>query len=222
MKPALLLVPLLFCTLISAFARDEGDLSPAATKSLMEELEQSRAKAGARRIQFRELRTSPLLVSPVEQQGELFFAAPHFLRREVRRPAPASIISNGSTLWMVYPDFQEVEIYDLSRNPVLSGSLLTLSEVLQGRRLDKSFAIRAKTTASEILLDLTPRGTARRQIRSARIGLRPDLSAAWIEMTFPDGSQTRLELHDETPFQPPAGFFDFATPPGYRESRPLG
>lgn len=222
MKVLLLLASgVLFFLLPPLPAAEPTPLDARQTDELLARIAQSRQSSGPRQITFREIRTSPLFALPIAESGELFFAAPRSLRREIAQPSPSSTISNGQTLWMVYPEFQEVEIYDLARTPALADSLRALGEVLQGHQLEQFFKISALPLEKSWQLDLTARGRFRRTINSARLLLREDLSAQSIEMRFPDGSQTRLELDQERPFQPTAGFFEFSTPPGFRESRPL-
>jgi outer membrane lipoprotein-sorting protein len=198
------------------------ELSPEETVALLRSLEKSRTTAGPRKVDFREVKISPLLQEPSTLEGTLFYASPDLLRREVRSPAPSSTISNGVNLWMVYPDFQEVEVYELSRLPQVAESLQLLGEILRGRNWGRLFKIRAERVAGGYELEAIPRGAGRKQVRRIRMGLNDDLSATWVELLLNDQSSSRLEFDREKAFQPEPGFFEYVPSPDFRVSRPLG
>lgn len=202
-------------------ARAEA-LDSAAVSEFLQRLVEQRTSAEAWQVDFQEERRSPLLQEPVRTEGTLYFASPSALRREVRQPTPSLTISNGRTLWMVYPDFQEVEEYPLERLPQIAESLRLVGEVLQGKELPRRFLLQGERLDKQTRLILQPRGTARRQLRQATVIFSQDGKAHRMELELSDGTRTRIEFLRERPFSPPPGFFEFRPPENFRISRPLG
>ncbi len=96
-----------------------GNSTPAERAALLQQLRDVHAKQPGFEASFTEERTSHLLNKPVTSEGSVCFSVPDKFRREVRTPSPSTTVSDGHTMWIYYPSFNEVEIYTLGAALVL-------------------------------------------------------------------------------------------------------
>ncbi len=206
----------------SSWAREEIPLDVEGREQLMQKLEELRKGSKSIRVEFQESRKSPLLARPVVSRGTLYFSPPDSFRRETVQPQPSQVISDGKTLWMVYPEFDEVEIYPLQKLPAVGHMLRAISSSLDPAGLSRRFRVNAFSIPDGFLLDLEPRGVMRREISRVRLELDSSLKvrSTWIRTS--EGGDIQIDFQNETFHEVPSGFFQFQPPPKMQISRPLG
>jgi len=198
-----------------------GQLTKEETSQFLARLVEVRKQAGDSEVSFREKRIFPFMNQPVESTGTLAFHPPNSFRRNVNQGSLT--ISNGKTLWIYDPALQQLEIYDLAQIPSLRDALTAMTAALSADQLPTLFTCTLyRNNNGNTTLSLIPRTAAVRKVASKVIlVLRPNLSAAQLEIYSPQGDQTLTTFGQEshTRFSPET--FEFRPPPGTRISRPL-
>ena len=117
-----------FALLLGAmtFTLRAAELPPAEAASLLEKLQQHRAKFPALTSDFTEEKTTHLLNKPMTGTGTLAFQAPNKFRRELKGKNPSLTVSNGEKLWIYYPNFKEAELYTMGQRQVFDDSIAAL------------------------------------------------------------------------------------------------
>ncbi|MDE3084276.1 MAG: outer membrane lipoprotein carrier protein LolA [Verrucomicrobiota bacterium] len=173
---------------------------------------------------FREERFLKIRTQPLVLEGEVKLMAPDKLRREVSGPNPSQTISDGHTLWIYYPVFNEAERYALDRSHEIGMLFGTLNAGLNFQGLKDFFRIQGrKTDDSGYMLALEPlQPNIRRVIVCLTVWLDADLRATKTEYETPRGDRT-VTTYTEVRLEPvPASEFQFTPPAGARVVRPLG
>jgi chaperone LolA len=194
----------------------------AETRAFLEKLASSRS-GEARSVSFREVRKLALLQEPVVETGTLRFKPPAFFRKETGNPVELLNVSDGKTLWVVFPQKNEAEKYPLQANRALRDSFFALSTAFNLSDLEKQFSVSGEWLEDGFRLLLVPRKRALKEGLSS-VGVRLDLNGGLkeIEVNAPNGNRTVFYLSDERKIQDSAGMFVFTPPPGMKVSTPLG
>jgi len=215
------LLSLLFAALPARAAEDE--LNPAERASLLQQLRDVHAKQPDFEATFTEERTSHLLNKPVISEGSVYFSVPDKFRREVRTPSPSTTVSDGHTMWIYYPSFNEVEIYTLGQRSFFDESLAALTAGLNFEHIDEYYNFRAYRDAGGFQLDLTPKKPSlRRVVEQIILGLNSDFLPVRTEITLPKGDHLSTEYHNSRRPALPPSLFEFVPPAGAHITRPLG
>jgi outer membrane lipoprotein-sorting protein len=213
---ALLLAPL-------AAAADPAELDAAGREALLQQLREVHAKQPDFEATFTEQRTSHLLNQPVTSQGSMYFSVPDRFRQEVRTPSPSTTISDGRTMWIFYPAFNEVEVYTLGQRSFFDESLSALTAGLNFEHIDEYYNFRAFQDAGGYRLDLTPKKPSlRRVVQTLTLYLSPGFLPVRTEVTLPEGDHLSTIFHDGRRRTLPDSLFEFTLPPGAQITHPLG
>lgn len=180
---------------------------------------------GGVRIRFVEEKNSPLFVEPMRSAGELFFTPPDRFRRDTVSPAASSVRSDGKTLWMIYPEFREVEEYPLDGPLPLARELQLVGAGLQMRDLQQHFRIRAwREEDGAVTLRMRPKG-GRSAMEEMRLRV-VDEAGRWrlreVEWRSRDGTRSLLRLSEERNHKAEPDFFRLPEEAGWKVNRPLG
>lgn len=200
MKPILLF---LFLMPLAALAQPMSEPETAALIARV-----AAARAG-RTVQadFVETKTLPMWKNPVVESGTIAFEPPsRFLRKTENL-----IVSDGTTLWMYYPAFQQAEKYPLDgRGP---GQIFAaLGQALRFEDLDGLFRVSATRLPDGFRIDLLPRaGMLRRMVRSLSIELDSSLALRSSALTGKDGDLAETTYSNEKLL--PAGSVRFTFEP---------
>jgi outer membrane lipoprotein-sorting protein len=219
-SPGFFLLLVFFGTFFRASAADR-ELDAGEIAALVTRVESSPEFETPRKITFREKRTSPLLRDPVMAEGTLWFAPPNQFRREITKPAPSIVVSDGNMLWLIYPDFAEVEEYELDSRFPLAGEMKVFQAGLGLRDLPRHFRIRAWETHDSTRLELRPRGGGRTGVEKILLTLNDGLSPRRLEIFSRDGSLSVWDILGEEVFSPGEDFFQLPRNPRWRIQRPL-
>src|SRR5215510_7697669 len=82
---------------------------------------------------FREERHLAMLKDPIVNEGKVWFTLPDKIRREIGGRTPSTTVIDGSKMSIYYPNYQQVEVYDVEKRPMLKDSLRALTAGLDLR-----------------------------------------------------------------------------------------
>jgi outer membrane lipoprotein carrier protein len=172
---------------------------------------------------FAQTRSLKALTQPLVATGHVDFAMPDNFRWEIGRPARTIAVSDGSSMFVIYPQIKRAENYPLGANaPKQWRDMLSLLQAgfpHNRKEFAAQFTVRSLTeTNGTWQLSLVPQSDfARQMMPELRLGLATnDYSLLSTEMIFVDGSRMRSDYTnavinptlDETRFHwsPPADF----------------
>ncbi len=194
-------------------------LSSDQTNELLTRVTEKR-KGIPMQADFREEKHLSLMQKPVIENGTLAFQPPDKFRREVK--GRSLTVCDGDTLWLYYPEFQEVEKYALSSNKALRESLSAMSSGFGLQEISRNFSVQANKTGSGYLLALVPKNSAlRKSVTQIAITLGDDLSVRQMEIQSVGGDRTVTSFSNERRSQLGLADFQFQPPVGVTVSEPL-
>jgi len=221
-RSAVLLCIYLLATMCAPRAR-AAELSPPERTALLQQLREVHAKQPDFEATFTEQRNSHLLNKPVTSEGSVSFSVPDKFRREVRTPSPSTTVSDGHTMWIYYPAFNEVEIYTLGQRSFFDESLAALTAGLNFEHIDEYYNFRAYRDPGGYRLELTPKKPAlRRVVEQLTLFLTSDFLPARTEITLPKGDHLSTVYHNARRRVLPPSLFEFTPPPAAHVTHPLG
>lgn len=200
-----------------------AEMNPAERADLLQKLHDVHARQPDFEATFTEQRTSHLLNNPVNSEGAVWFRVPDKFRREVHTPSPSTTVSDGHTMWIFYPAFDEVELYTLGQRSFFDESLAALTAGLNFEHIDEYYNFQAFHDASGYRMELAPKKPAlRKVVVQLVLILNNDFLPVRTEITLPKGDHLVTVYHN--PHRPtlPASEFEFDPPPGAHVTRPLG
>jgi outer membrane lipoprotein-sorting protein len=220
-----LLVLAIPCLLAATPASSRGadELDPTAREALLQQLREVHVKQPDFDATFTEQRTSHLLNKPVISEGNIDFSVPDKFRREVKTPSPSTTISNGKTMWIFYPSFNEVEEYQLGQKSFFDESLEALTAGLNFEHIDEFYNFRAFKEGAGYRLELTPKKPAlRRVVQTLTLHLSSEFIPVRTEIVLPKGDQLNTDYHNARRTPLSASMFEFSPPGGALVTHPLG
>jgi outer membrane lipoprotein-sorting protein len=213
----------LFLLLASHPASADDELTPPQRAALLQQLRDLHAKEPDFQATFTEQRTSHLLNQPVTSEGSDYFSVPDKFRQEVRTPSPSTTVSDGHTMWIFYPSFNEVEIYSLGQRSFFDETLAALTAGLNFEHIDEYYNFRAYREPAGYRLELTPKKPSlRRVVEHITLELNNEFLPVRTEITLPEGDHLSTEYHNARRPALPASLFEFTPPTGAQVTHPLG
>ena len=125
---------ILFTLLGLACAVQAAPMSQNEIEQLVQKLQALHQAEPSIEANFREERHTALLKDPLVSQGKVWFTLPDKVRREVSGSRPSTTIIDGNKMSIYYPSFQQLEVYDLAKKPMLRDSLQAIAA---GRNFQK-------------------------------------------------------------------------------------
>lgn len=188
--------------------------------ALLDRLEKSRS-GGVVQADFREKKFLPMMREPVIEAGKIAFEQPDKLLRKVDNGNLA--VSDGETLWMYYPQFQQAEKYSVSGKHGLGKFFTALTKIFQLQNLKKYFRVEAFLAANGFRLELSPQeGALRKILRHASVDLGEDLRLQSSVITGSEGDRMETTYSNEKVLPHGAVEFSFAPPKGVNVATPGG
>lgn len=204
-------------------AEDGRRLSAPERTEFLQRLAEASPAGEAREMRFREARRLRALRDPVVSEGKLYFLPPDKFRREIERPAVSTAVSDGSKLWLYYPDFNEVERYDLSRRGPVADLMNAMTAALNFDGIERRFRVEVYEEEGGYRIELVPRaGALRGNTRLLAVRLDSALRLVSSDFISRSGERTFTEYFDQRAAAPSRKLFEFEPPPGARISEPLG
>ena len=113
---------------------------------------------------FREERHLAMLKDPVVNEGKVWFTLPDKIRREIGGKTPSTTVIDGKKMSIYYPNYQQLEVYDLEKRPVIKDSLRALTAGLNFREVTNYYDMEGSKNGSEYQITLTPKTAAVRKL----------------------------------------------------------
>ncbi|HEY5812194.1 MAG TPA: outer membrane lipoprotein carrier protein LolA, partial [Terrimicrobiaceae bacterium] len=156
----------------------------------------------------------------VTESGVVSFLPPDKFRRQVE--GGSLTVCDGTTLWLFYPQFDEVEKYDLSSNRALRASLSAMTSGFGLQNLSESYKIQASRTTNGYRLKLHPKTSSlRKAVTEIQVDISEGLFAKRLEILgAPEGDRTTITFSNERRVNLSADDFRFQPPKGVRISEP--
>lgn len=202
-----------------------ADLSPGETQTLLNSLEEHRAKSPSLTADFVEEKTTHLLTKPLVSSGTISFQVPNKFRRDVTGKNPSITVSNGQKLWIYYPGFKEAELYTMGQKAYFDDSVAALTAGLNFQNIEKFFTYKASRegAGTTYRIHLTPRsGGLKRMVKELEVLVDEDAKIQRTETILPKGDKVVTTYKNQRPTPLPASTFDFTPPPDAHISQPLG
>ncbi len=172
---------------------------------------------------FTEERTSRLLKKPVSSAGTIAFQTPNKFRREVTGSNPSLTVSNGSVLWLYYPNFKEAECYTLGRRAMFDDAMAALTAGLNFGRVESYYQLDAAREGKGYRVTLTPKkSNLKRIVQQLTVVLDGDLNVERTDLLMAKGDRVSTLYTNPRHAPLPADTFEFTPPQGANISRPLG
>lgn len=218
-------LPLLCLTafILAAHLAGAQELPSEERAALLGRLAALREKSPSLTASYVEEKTTRLLKNPLTSQGTVSFQAPDKFRREVKGSNPSLTVSNGKTMWIYYPNFNEAERYTLGQQGFFDDTLSALTTGMTFERVDEFYNVRAFREGELFRIELSPKRSAlKRVVQKLTIWMDDDLRGERTEILLPKGDRTVTRYRDTSRKALPASTFEFAQPAGARISTPLG
>lgn len=172
---------------------------------------------------FHEERHNVMLKDPVINEGKIWFTPPDKIRREIGGKTPSITVINGKKMSIYYPNFREVEVYDMNKRPMLKESLSAITAGLDFRRVTTFYAIEGSKENSEYHLKLTPKiASVKKLVQLVEVTIDQNLTPSHVNVTDAKGGKI-FEIYTNVRRDSiPPTTFDFSPPLGTKVSTPLG
>ncbi len=191
--------------------------------ALLERLESIKAKHPSLQANFTEERTSRLLKKPVSSAGTIAFHAPNKFRREVTGSSPSLTVSNGSVLWLYYPNFKEAELYTLGHRAMFDDAMAALTAGLNFGKVEAFYNLDVAHENPGYRVTLTPKkSNLKRIVQQLTVILDADLNVTRTDFQMPKGDRVSTVYANPRRTDLPAATFEFIPPADANVSRPLG
>ena len=105
-----------------------------------------------------------MLKDPVVNEGKVWFTLPDKIRREIGGKTPSTTVIDGKKMSIYYPNYQQVEIYDLEKRPLIKDSLRALTAGLNFREVASYYEMTGSKNGSDYQITLTPKTASVRKL----------------------------------------------------------
>ena len=172
---------------------------------------------------FREERHLAMLKEPVVNEGKVWFTLPDKVRREIEGKTPSTTVIDGKKMSIYYPNYQQLEIYDLEKRPVIKDSLRALTAGLNFREIGSYYNVEGSKDGNVYHITLTPKtASVRKLVRSVDLTLNENLTPARVVVEDSKGQRFTITYTNVRREPIPQSTFEFSAPPGTKVSTPLG
>jgi outer membrane lipoprotein-sorting protein len=172
---------------------------------------------------FREERHLAMLKDPIVNEGKVWFTLPDKIRREIGGKTPSTTVFDGKKMSIYYPNYQQVEVYDVEKRPMLKDSLRALTAGLDLRGVANYYEIEGSKEGNLYRIRLTPKtASVKKLVRSVDLTIDDNLNPQSVNLEDARGqkiSETYTNVHRGAL---PDSTFEFTTPPGAKVTTPLG
>src|ERR1700732_3307630 len=164
---------------------------------------------------FREERHLAMLKDPVVNEGKVWFTLPDKIRREIGGKTPSTTVTDGKKVSIYYPNYQQLEVYDLEKRPIIKDTLRALTAGLNFREVANYYQIVGSKDGSEYQLTLTPKTTAvRKLVKTVDLTIDENLTPLLVVIQDSMGHVCN-KAHDNVRRDTlPASTFEFSPPAG--------
>ncbi len=172
---------------------------------------------------FREERHLAMLKEPVVNEGKVWFTLPDKIRREIGGRTPSTTVIDGKKMSIYYPNYQQLEVYDLEKRPVIKESLRALTAGLNFREVTNYYQIEGSKNGNDYQITLTPKtASVRKLVKSVDLTIDEKLTPERVVVHDSKGQVFTVTYTNVRRDTLPASTFEFSPPPGTKISTPLG
>jgi outer membrane lipoprotein-sorting protein len=196
----------------------QGDID-----QLVQKLQALHTSQPSLQANFREERHLAMLKDPVVNEGKVWFTLPDKIRREIGGKTPSTTVTDGKKVSIYYPNYQQVEIYDLEKRPIIKDTLRALTAGLNFREVTNYYDITGSKNGNEYQLTLTPKTAAvRKLVKTVDLTIDENLTPLRVVIQDSKGQIFTESYSNVRRDTLPASTFEFSPPPGTKVSTPLG
>ena len=164
-----------------------------------------------------------MLKEPIVNEGKVWFTLPDKIRREIGGRTPSTTVIDGSKMSIYYPNYQQVEVYDLEKRPMLKDSLRALTAGLNFREVSTFYQIEGSKEGNVYHISLTPKtSSVKKLVRSVDLIIDDNLNPQRVYIEDAKGQKISVTYTNVRRDAIPDSTFEFAAPPGAKVSAPLG
>jgi outer membrane lipoprotein-sorting protein len=172
---------------------------------------------------FREERRLAMLKDPIVNEGKVWFTLPDKIRREIGGKTPSTTVFDGRKMSIYYPNYQQVEVYDVEKRPMLKDSLRALTAGLDMRGVANFYQIEGSKEGNVYHIRLTPKtASVRKLVRSVELTIDDNLNPQSVNLEDARGQKISETYTNVRRGTIPDSTFEFAAPPGTKITTPLG
>src|ERR1700731_2719202 len=124
---------------------------------LVQKLEALHNNQPSLQANFREERRLAMLKEPVVNEGKVWFTLPDKIRREIGGRTPSTTGIDGQKMSIYYPNYRQLEVYDLEKRSIIKDSLRALTAGLNFREVAGYYDIEGSKNGSEYQITLSPK-----------------------------------------------------------------
>jgi outer membrane lipoprotein-sorting protein len=215
---------LIFLTLVGiAPLACANPMTQSDIDQLIQRLEALHNNQPSMQANFREERHLAMLKDPIVNEGRVWFTLPDKIRREIGGKTPSTTIIDGKKMSIYYPNYQQVEIYDLEKRPIIKDSLRALTAGLNFREIGSYYNVQGSKDGNWYHVTLTPKtASVRKLVRSVDLTIDENLAPARVIVEDAKGQRFTITYTNVRREAIPASTFEFSAPPGTKVSTPLG
>jgi outer membrane lipoprotein-sorting protein len=164
-----------------------------------------------------------MLKEPVVNEGKVWFTLPDKVRREIEGKTPSTTVIDGKKMSIYYPNYQQLEIYDLEKRPIIKDSLRALTAGLNFREIGSYYNVEGSKDGNVYHITLTPKtASVRKLVKSVDLTLNENLTPARVVVEDSKGQRFTITYTNVRREPIPESTFEFSAPPGTKVSTPLG
>jgi outer membrane lipoprotein-sorting protein len=132
-------------------------------------------------------------------------------------------VIDGKKMSIYYPNYQQLEIYDLEKRPVIKDSLRALTAGLNFREVTNYYSLEGSKNGSEYQITLTPKtASVKKLVKSVDLTIDDKLTPLRVVIHDNKGQVFTVTYTDVRRDTLPPSTFEFSPPPGTKVSTPLG
>jgi outer membrane lipoprotein-sorting protein len=220
-------IPKLLLSLILIFAAHPASaaapLSASERSAVIEKLAAIHRRNPGMTASFVEKKTTRLLREPLVTRGTIAFESPDKFRRKVIGNNPSLSVSDGKTLWIYYPNFNEAEQYRRGSRDFFDDALAALTVGLSFENVENYYKLQMFPDRGGYRMVLMPRNRKlRRVIEQLTIFLNPEMKVRRTEAILPNRDTIETEYSNVQRKSIPSSTFKFNPPAGTTITHPLG
>lgn len=213
---------LLFLVGIASIAH-ANPMTQTEIDQLVQRLQATTNRQPSMQANFREERHLAMLKDPIVNEGKVWFTLPDKIRREINGKTPSTMVIDGKKMSIYYPNYQQVEVYDLEKRPIIKDSLHALTAGLDFREIKGYFDLRGSQEGNQYRIILTPKtASVRKLIQSVDLTIGEDLIPQQVTVHNSKGEVFTSTYTNVRREDIPDSTFEFAPPPGTKVTTPLG
>jgi outer membrane lipoprotein-sorting protein len=218
MKKLILLTLLGIAAIAQASPMTQSDI-----EQLIKRLQVLHANQPSLQANFREERHLAMLKDPVVNEGKVWFTLPDKIRREIGGKTPSTTVIDGKKMSIYYPNYQQLEVYDLEKRPIIKDSLRALTAGLNFREIGSYYNVEGSKEGNAYHITLTPKTAAvRKLVKTVDLTLDENLTPNRVIVEDAKGQKFTVTYTNVRREPIPDSTFEFAAPPGTKVSTPLG